>query len=121
MRGEDEAAIAAVVGEFLNWLGLGARRTAPVAALSAGERRLLGVARAAVVRPQLLLLDDSLAGLDTRAADRMVQLVGELAELGAAVVIATAQAETARRFGGEAVTVAAGGLGPGAAPLRAAS
>lgn len=119
--GEAEAAIAPVVGAFLDWLGLGARGDTPVTDLSAGERRLLGIARATVVRPDLLLLDEPLAGLDTRAASRAVQLVGELAGLGAAVVIASAEADTARRLGCEAVPVADGGLGPGAVPLRAAS
>ncbi len=121
IHGEDERAIAAVVGEFLDWLGLGARGDVPVADLSAGERGLLGIARAAVARPELVLLDEPLTGLDARAAGRAVQLVGELAGLGAAVVIATAEAETARRLGCEAVTVADGGLRLGAVPLRAAS
>jgi cell division transport system ATP-binding protein len=121
VHGEDERAVGAVVGEFLDWLGLGDRREAPVAALSTGERRLLDVARAAVVRPDLLLLDEPLAGLDGRTAGRVAQLVGELAGLGAAVVVATAEADTARRLGCEAVTLTEGGLKMGAAPLRAAS
>ena len=121
VHGEDERAVGAVVGEFLDWLGLGDRRAAPVAALSTGERRLLDVARAAVVRPDLLLLDEPLAGLDGRAAGRVTQLVGELAGLGAAMIVATAEAEAARRLGCAAVTLAADGLRMGAAPLRAAS
>ena len=121
VHGEDERAVGTVVGEFLDWLGLGDRRAAPVAALSTGERRLLDIARAAVVRPDLLLLDEPLAGLDGRAAGRVAQLVGELAGLGAAVIVATAEADDARRLGCAPVTPAADGLRLGAAPLRAAS
>lgn len=121
VHGDDHGASTAIVGEFLDWLGLGAHRRRPLAALSLGERRLLAIARAAVVRPDLLVLDEPLAGLDAHAAGRAIQLVDELAGLGAAVVIATAAAETARRLGCEAVTVADGRLRPGAVPLRAAS
>jgi len=121
VRGEDDRTIAPVVGAFLDWLGLSRHRDTPVAALSTGERRLLAVARATVVRPALLLLDEPLAGLDAGAAARATQLVSELAELGAAVVVATTDPVTARRLGCELRPLADGRIDPAATPLRAAS
>ncbi|NBB70856.1 MAG: ATP-binding cassette domain-containing protein [Alphaproteobacteria bacterium] len=121
VRGEDDRTIAPVVGAFLDWLGLGAHRDTPVAALSSGERRLLAVARATVVRPDLLLLDEPLAGLDAGAAARATQLVSELAELGAAVIVATTDPATARRLGCELRPLADGRLDAAATALRAAS
>lgn len=118
VHGEDAATLHDVVDAFLAWLGLPDR---PTAALSEGERRLLATARAAILRPHLLLLDEPLAGLDERAVARTAQLVDELAGLGAAVVVATARPETARRLGCAPVTLAEGRLGVGATPLRAAS
>ena len=121
IQGEAEGAIGAVVAEFLAWLGLGDRAAVPAAALSCGERRLLATARAAVVRPDLLLLDEPLEGLDEHAAARTARLVGELADLGGAVLVASSDADTARRLGCESVHLAAGRLRVGTTPLRAAS
>jgi ABC-type ATPase involved in cell division len=121
IQGEAEGAIGAVVAEFLAWLGLGDRAAVPLAALSRGERRLLATARAAVVRPDLLLLDEPLEGLDEHAAARTARLVGELADLGSAVLVASSNADTARRLGCESVHLAAGRLRVGTTPLRAAS
>jgi ABC-type multidrug transport system ATPase subunit len=92
-----------------------------VAGLSTGERRLLAVARAAVVRPDLLLLDEPLAGLDAGAAARATQLVSELAEFGTAVIVATTEPATARRLDCELRPLAEGRLAAAATPLRAAS
>ena len=86
------AAIDQVVGEFVEWLGLGGRAGAAVATLSNGERRLLCVARAAVTRPDLLLADEPLAGLDRATAERVRRLLAELARLGTAVVVTAAEA-----------------------------
>jgi ABC-type multidrug transport system ATPase subunit len=118
---EDEREIAAVVGEFLAWLGLKSHAATPVTALSTGERRLLATARAAIVRPDLLVLDEPLAGLDARAAARTVQLVDELAGLGAAVVVATTATETARRLGCEIVALGDDAARASAPPLTVAS
>ncbi len=121
VHGEDEAEIGVVAGEFLAWLGLGERAAVPARALSRGERRLLATARAAIARPDLLLLDEPLEGLDEPAVARTARLVTELAALGCAVVVATARPETARRLGCEPLALAGGRLRVGTAPLRAVS
>ena len=105
IRGEDPRETAAVVGEFLRWLGLAARAATPLERWSAGERRLLATARAAVARPDLLLLDEPLAGLDAAASGRTAQLVRELAELGTAVLVATTDGEAARQLGCAVLTL----------------
>lgn len=80
-----------VVGDFLEWLGLGSRAETPASLLSDGERRLLRVARAAVTRPDLLLADEPLAGLDRATTERVRRLLHELARLGTAVVVTAAE------------------------------
>lgn len=95
------AGIEGVVWDFLQWLGLADRALAPVASLSSGERRLLSIARAAVTRPDLLLADEPLAGLDRATATRVARLFQELARLGAAVVVTAADARGPVELGGE--------------------
>ncbi|MEO1089969.1 MAG: ATP-binding cassette domain-containing protein [Pseudomonadota bacterium] len=90
-----------IVAEFVTWLGLGDRADVALRDLSAGERRLVGLARAAVTRPDLLLADEPLAELDGATARKVVRLVQELAQLGSAVVVASAEPALAARFGGE--------------------
>lgn len=59
----------------------------PLGDLSGGERQRLLLAQALIGRPQLLLLDEPLAGLDPRRQQAVVQLVGRIQKsLGATVL-----------------------------------
>ncbi len=57
--------------------------------LSGGERRRLHSALALVNRPPLVLLDEPTTGADVRTRARLLQLVGELASDGSAVLYST--------------------------------
>jgi branched-chain amino acid transport system ATP-binding protein len=59
-------------------VGLEPRADVAVAALSHGEQRELELAVALATRPQLLLLDEPMAGLGVTESARMVKLLGEL-------------------------------------------
>ncbi|MFW5833648.1 MAG: ATP-binding cassette domain-containing protein [Pseudomonadota bacterium] len=108
-----------VVGEFLDWLGLGTRASLPVGDLSDGERRLLRVARAAITRPDLLLADEPFAGLDAAATRRLQRLFQELARLGTAVVVTAAEAAVVNGLVAETWKLDDGRLWPAdAAALR---
>ena len=72
-RGLREAAQAA-----LERIGLGHRADILVARLSHGEQRQLELAVALATRPQLLLLDEPMAGLGVTESAAMVQLLAEL-------------------------------------------
>jgi ABC-2 type transport system ATP-binding protein len=69
----------------------------PVGDFSKGMRQRLGVAMALVGRPDLLVLDEPLTGLDPAGARRVRQLVREERDEGAAVLLSshiTEQVET---------------------------
>jgi branched-chain amino acid transport system ATP-binding protein len=68
-----EAALAA-----LERVGLGSRAETLVSKLSHGEQRELELAVALATKPQLLLLDEPMAGLGSTESARMVKLLREL-------------------------------------------
>jgi branched-chain amino acid transport system ATP-binding protein len=59
-------------------VGLDAKASTPVANLAHGERRQLEVAMTIATRPQLLLLDEPMAGMSLAESERMVRLLASL-------------------------------------------
>ena len=66
---------------------LAERRTQRAVTLSGGERQLLAMARALIVSPALIFLDEPSAGLSPLRADEVFQHVTAIAATGVAVVI----------------------------------
>jgi branched-chain amino acid transport system ATP-binding protein len=62
----------------LERVGLAGRADVPVSKLSHGEQRELELAVALATKPQLLLLDEPMAGLGVTESARMVRLLSEL-------------------------------------------
>jgi branched-chain amino acid transport system ATP-binding protein len=73
-----EKGLRATAAAALERVGLAARADVPVAKLSHGEQRELELAVALATRPQLLLLDEPMAGLGVAESARMVKLLSEL-------------------------------------------
>ncbi len=80
-----EAAAAA-----LEAVGLGKRLDHRPAALSGGEQQRVGIARATIARPQLLLADEPTGNLDQTSGATVIELMFDLArKQNAAVVMIT--------------------------------
>lgn len=62
-------------------------RRSPAMALSGGERRRVEIARALAARPQFILLDEPLAGIDPIAINDIRNLVSALKNKGIGVII----------------------------------
>jgi branched-chain amino acid transport system ATP-binding protein len=60
---------------YLELFGLIEHRDKPAAVLTPIENKLLGMARALATQPQLLLLDESMAGMNPREIDGMIALL----------------------------------------------
>jgi cell division transport system ATP-binding protein len=89
VQGRDEARYRAEVVELLHWVGLGERMHVLPPVLSGGEKQRAAIARALIVRPELLLADEPTGNVDPSLARRLLRLFTELHKSGTAVVIAT--------------------------------
>lgn len=75
--------------QWVERLGLDELAERDVASLSYGQLRKLLIARAMVNNPDLLVLDEPLAGLDSEARDEVLELVEQLCASGAGIVFIT--------------------------------
>jgi cell division transport system ATP-binding protein len=89
VQGREEASYRAEVVELLQWVGLGDRMNVLPPVLSGGEKQRAAIARALIVRPELLLADEPTGNVDPSLARRLLRLFTELNKSGTAVVIAT--------------------------------
>lgn len=89
VQGRDEASYRAEVIELLGWVGLGERIHVLPPVLSGGEKQRAAIARALIVRPELLLADEPTGNVDPSLARRLLRLFLELHRSGTSVVIAT--------------------------------
>ena len=99
VMGRTETAYRAEVVELLHWVGLGERMHALPAVLSGGEKQRAAIARALIVRPELLLADEPTGNVDPAMAWRLLRLFVELHKSGTAVVIATHDLALMNQFG----------------------
>lgn len=84
--------------EMLEQVGLAEVAGRPVGRCSHGMQKRLGMARALLVEPQILLVDEATHDLDPEGARRIQQLVSDLARGGMAVVWTTQRVEEVRGF-----------------------
>ena len=89
VQGREETSYRSEVVELLRWVGLGERMHVLPPVLSGGEKQRAAIARALIVRPELLLADEPTGNVDPSLARRLLRLFVELHKTGTAVVIAT--------------------------------
>jgi branched-chain amino acid transport system ATP-binding protein len=68
--------------ELLEFVGLGEFRDMPAGDLTLANQRRLEVARALATRPDLLLLDELMAGLNPKEVSEAIELVRKIRERG---------------------------------------
>jgi cell division transport system ATP-binding protein len=89
IAGVPRADIARRVRLVLERVGLAERGNALPVALSAGEQQRVGIARAIVGQPALLVADEPTGNLDPKLALEVMQLFAELPASGTSVLVAS--------------------------------
>jgi branched-chain amino acid transport system ATP-binding protein len=84
------------------------RRAQKAGTLSGGERQLLAMARALMIAPTLLFLDEPSAGLSPLRADEVFRQVRRIAEADTAIVIVEQDVHRALAISDRAYVLAAG-------------
>ena len=89
LRGMKRGEIGKRVRVVLDKLGLASRERALPTQLSAGEQQRVGIARAIVAEPRLLVADEPTGNLDPTLSAEIMALFASLPERGTSVLIAS--------------------------------
>ncbi|OLC25925.1 MAG: hypothetical protein AUG06_05280 [Actinobacteria bacterium 13_1_20CM_2_65_11] len=109
LRVSDEEASERAL-DALDAVGLGDRGNAFPHQLSGGQQQRVAVARAVVAQPPLLIADEPTGNLDVDTAWEMMDLFGDIAAFGTAVLIATHNVEIVKRLQRRVLTLVHGRL-----------
>jgi ABC-2 type transport system ATP-binding protein len=96
------------IDELLDLVHLADLRDRPTQVLSRGQKQRLGLARALVHSPSVLLLDEPASGLDPRSRIELRGIVRDLAQAGAAVLVSSHVLAELDELADRAVIVARG-------------
>ena len=89
LRGMKRGEVGKRVRSILDRLGLAARERALPTQLSAGEQQRVGIARALVGEPRLLVADEPTGNLDPALSAEIMALFASLPERGTSVLVAS--------------------------------
>ena len=87
LRGTRRAEIGKRVRSVLERMGLGHREKALPTQLSAGEQQRVGIARAIIAEPRLLVADEPTGNLDPSLSAEIMELFAGLPERGTSVLV----------------------------------
>ncbi|WP_415544853.1 metal ABC transporter ATP-binding protein [Dermacoccus barathri] len=85
-----------LVAEALSEVGLADRALADVSTLSGGQHRRVLIARALAAQPDVLVMDEPTAGVDTASQEVLAEVLQSLAATGVTMVIVTHEIEALR-------------------------
>lgn len=90
IRGVSKKKAELMVGEALDFVGLGDRFKQSALSLSSGEKQRLGIARAIAIKPEILFLDEPTASVDKDNSEIIDSIIFAIKEnYGAKVIMTT--------------------------------
>ncbi|MGH8279201.1 MAG: cell division ATP-binding protein FtsE [Gammaproteobacteria bacterium] len=108
IAGIPAAEIPRRVGAALDLVGLGGKEQARPLALSTGEQQRVGIARAVISRPPILIADEPTGNLDPELSFEIMHLFQRLNQVGITVLVASHDHELIRRLGNRYLSLRAG-------------
>ena len=92
----------------LDQVGLLGKEKAPPLELSTGEQQRVGIARAVVAKPALLIADEPTGNLDPELALEVMKLFKRFSEVGVTVVVASHDVHLIEQVGARRIVLSAG-------------
>ena len=96
--------------EIMNDLNIGHMANSYARELSGGQKKLLELARAIINEPEILLLDEPLAGVNPKLAEDILSLIKKLSEDGITIVMVEHNIEAVMKISERVVVLAEGSL-----------
>jgi branched-chain amino acid transport system ATP-binding protein len=87
LRAKSKAEAIGIAGELLEFTGLAGDRDMISRGLPLGKRKRLEIARALATQPEVLLLDESFAGLNPAELDASIGIIRKIRERGITIMI----------------------------------
>ncbi len=116
LRGMQRAEIGKRVRSVVERLGLAERARALPTQLSAGEQQRVGIARAVVSEPRLLVADEPTGNLDPTLSAEIMALFASLPEQGTSVLVASHDLDLVKRMRRRVLVLDQGRLADDIAP-----
>jgi len=106
--GLDEATVRTRVAEALAAVGMAEQANRPVHHLSFGQKKRVCIAGVLAMQPEVLLLDEPMAGLDAAMQHELLAVLDRLAGQGITIVLSTHDVDFAYRWADDIHLLAAG-------------
>ena len=96
--------------EIMNDLNIGHMSNSYARELSGGQKKLLELARSIINEPEILLLDEPLAGVNPKLAEDILSLITKLSDSGITIVMVEHNIEAVMKISERIVVLAEGSL-----------
>ena len=96
--------------EIMNHLNIGHMSNSYARELSGGQKKLLELARSIINEPEILLLDEPLAGVNPKLAEDILSLITKLSDSGITIIMVEHNIEAVMKISERIVVLAEGSL-----------
>jgi tungstate transport system ATP-binding protein len=104
--------ISRKVADALDWAGISHLQMRNARELSGGERQRVAFARARILKPRVLLLDEPMTNMDSEAREQTCRMIKRLKDDGVSILLATHEFHTVAHLCDAHLSLESGSLRP---------